>query len=95
MNFRHVLVSYDVVEDRKRLLLAKFLKGYLERVQKSVFEGVIPDRHLETLKQGIEARIDRAEDSVRIYGLCERCVSSVEIIGTGVFIEPPDEDIVV
>ena len=66
MNARHLLVSYDVVDNRKRLQLSKYLKGYLERVQKSVFEGVIPDRKLEALKQGIEARINREEDSVRI-----------------------------
>ena len=95
MMFRHVLVSYDVVDDRKRLRLARFLKGYLERVQKSVFEGVIADRRLETLKRGIEKEIDREEDSVRIYTLCDRCVSSVEIIGTGVYIEREDEDVVV
>jgi CRISPR-associated protein Cas2 len=90
-----VVVSYDVVDNNKRLQLAKFLKGHLERVQKSVFEGVIPDRQLERLKRGIESRIDRAEDTVRIYTLCERCVSSVEIIGTGVYIEREDEDVLV
>jgi len=95
MNERHLLVSYDVVNNRKRLLLAKYLKGYLERVQKSVFEGIIPDRQLETLKRGIGSRIDRTEDTVRIYTLCQRCVSSVEIIGTGVLIEPADEDIII
>ena len=95
MDFRHVLVSYDVVDDRKRLRLAKFLKGYLERVQKSVFEGVIADRRLEALKRGIGKQIDRTEDSVRIYSLCERCVSSVEVIGTGVYIERQDEDVLV
>ena len=95
MNARHLLVSYDVVDNRKRLQLSKYLKGYLERVQKSVFEGVIPDRKLEALKQGIEARINREEDSVRIYTLCERCVASVDIVGTGVYIEEGDEDVVV
>jgi CRISPR-associated protein Cas2 len=92
---RHVLVSYDVVDNRKRQKLALFLKGYLERVQKSVFEGVIADRRLEALKRGIEKCIDREEDTVRIYTLCERCVSSVEIIGTGVFIERQDDDVLV
>jgi CRISPR-associated protein Cas2 len=95
MSVRHVLVSYDVVDNHKRLRLAKFLKGHLERVQKSVFEGVIADRALETVKHGIEKEIDRTEDSVRIYTLCERCVSSVEIIGTGVHIEEQDEDVLI
>jgi CRISPR-associated protein Cas2 len=95
MTFRHLVVSYDIVDDKKRLKLAKFLKGYLDRVQKSVFEGEIADRRLESLKRGIEARIDRSEDSVRIYTICERCISSVEIIGTGVYIEREDQDVVV
>jgi len=95
MSVRHVLVSYDVVDNRKRLRLAKFLKGHLERVQKSVFEGVIADRALEAVKRGIQKEINQEEDTVRIYTLCERCVSSVEIIGTGVPIEKQDEDILV
>jgi len=95
MNFRHVVVSYDVVENRKRARLAKYLKGYMERVQKSVFEGVIADRTLEALTKGIAKRIDRSDDTVRIYTLCERCVSAVEIIGTGVYIEREDEDVLV
>ena len=95
MTFRHLVVSYDVVDDRKRAQVSRFLKGYLERVQKSVFEGVIADRRLESLKRGIEKRINRSEDSVRIYTPCERCVSGVEIIGTGVYVERGDEDVVV
>lgn len=95
MAFRHLVVSYDIVDDRKRIRLAKFLKGYLDRVQKSVFEGVIADRRLEALKRGIEGRIDRTEDSVRIYTICERCVTSVEVIGTGVYVERQDEDVLV
>jgi CRISPR-associated protein Cas2 len=95
MSTRHILVSYDVVDNKKRLQLSKYLKGYLERVQKSVFEGVIPDHQLETLKRGIETRINREEDTVRIYTLCDRCVASVEIVGTGVYIEEEDEDVVV
>ncbi len=95
MTFRHILVSYDVVHNLRRARLAKYLKGYLERVQKSVFEGEVADAKLETLRRGIEKRIDRDEDSVRIYTLCQRCISGVEIIGTGVFIERADEDVLV
>lgn len=95
MTFRHLVVSYDVVDDRKRFRLARFLRGYLDRVQKSVFEGMIPDRLLETLRRGIGETVDREEDSVRIYKLCERCKASVEIIGTGVYIDREDKDVVV
>jgi len=95
MTYRHIVVSYDVVDNPRRARLAKYLKGHLERVQKSVFEGEIADRMLEKLKQGIAKHIDQEADTVRIYTLCERCIPSVEIIGTGVFIERPEEDVLV
>lgn len=95
MAFKHLVVSYDVVDDRTRARLAKFLRGYLDRVQKSVFEGEIAERRLEPLRRGIERIIDRSEDSVRLYMLCERCVSAVEVVGTGVYVEGGDVDVVV
>lgn len=95
MTYRHVVVSYDVVQNPRRARLAKYLKGHLERVQKSVFEGEITDRMLESLRREIAKRISQEEDTVRIYTLCERCISGVEIIGTGVYIERSDEDVLV
>lgn len=91
----HLLVSYDVVDDNRRNRLAKLLKGFLERVQKSVFEGEVTARRHETLVRRIEKVIDHDEDSVRIYHLCGRCVPALEIVGTGTPVEPPDEDILV
>jgi CRISPR-associated protein Cas2 len=91
---RQVLVSYDVVKNKHRNRLARFLRGFLLRVQKSVFEGVIEDRRLEPLRAGIAKEIDLAKDSVRVYLLCEKCRSAVEVIGTGVYIEEDDGDVV-
>jgi CRISPR-associated protein Cas2 len=92
---RHLVVSYDVVDDARRARLAKFLTGHLDRVQKSVFEGAVEDPALERLRQGITKRIDRSVDSVRIYGICARCLAAVEIIGSGVYIDDERPDIVV
>ena len=41
----YVMVSYDIVEDRARTKVMKFLKDYGNRVQLSVFEC---DLHRET-----------------------------------------------
>lgn len=90
----HLVVAYDVMEDRRRNRLARFLMGYLDRVQKSVFEGAIEDRRYQAMKTGIEEIVDRETDTVRIYHLCVRCISGVEIIGTGEYVEEPDEDFV-
>jgi CRISPR-associated protein Cas2 len=92
---RHMVVSYDVCDDRRRARLARVLRGYVDRVQKSVFEGEIPDRRLESLREEIQHSIDQGEDSVRLYTLCERCQGATEIIGTGVYVEGDEGDVVV
>jgi CRISPR-associated protein Cas2 len=95
MSTRHVVVSYDIVDDRIRARLAKALIGYIDRVQKSVFEGAIQDGRLEPLRTAVRQTIDQEVDSVRIYSLCPRCEAATEVIGTGVYIERGEEDIVV
>jgi CRISPR-associated protein Cas2 len=91
VTIRHLVISYDVTDDRRRERLSRFLRGYAERVQKSVFEGVVPERVVERLRGGITKTIDHGGDSVRLYTLCRRCREATEVIGTGVYIAH-DED---
>ncbi len=96
MSFRrHIVVSYDIVDDRRRNRVARLLKGYLQRVQKSVFEGELPPAREQRLLDRLGLLIDRDEDSIRVYPLCARCREGVRIIGQGRPVDPPDEDIVV
>ena len=90
----HVVVAYDIIDDRRRLRLARFLIGYLDRVQKSVFEGELEEKRYLLMKEGIDRRIEHAEDTVRIYHLCGRCKESDDIIGTGIWIEEPCGDLI-
>jgi CRISPR-associated protein Cas2 len=90
----HVVVAYDVVDDNRRARLAKFLSGYLDRVQKSVFEGVLEERRFLEMKAGIAERVDQTLDAVRIFELCRRCVETVEVIGLGIYVGEPDEDVI-
>jgi len=92
---RHMVVSYDVCDDRRRARLARFLRGYADRVQKSVFEGEVPERRVQALRDGVCEYIDQAEDSVRFYTLCDRCQAATEIAGTGVYIEGEGDDVVI
>jgi CRISPR-associated protein Cas2 len=91
----YVVVCYDVVCDRRRARLLKRLKGYLPHVQKSVFEGEISDARLVELRRVIGTVIDPAEDTVRLYHLCGRCIPATEVLGTGVYVERGDADEVV
>ena len=77
------MISYDVVEDKKRLKLMKFLKDYGNRVQKSVFECELSPRIYEMVKSGVEKIISKRKDRVRYYRICKGCVDRVEISGWG------------
>lgn len=90
----HLLITYDMADDKRRNRLAKGLEGYLVRVQESVFEGVIPDQRYESLLRLIETELDQTEDSVRIYRLCQRCVHTMTITGLGTFVSADRDEIV-
>jgi CRISPR-associated protein Cas2 len=93
---QHLVIAYDVTDDRRRARLARFLRGYAARVQKSVFEGEVAGRRIEGLREGIKEEMDQREDSVRLYRLCERCQGAIEVLGTGVYVEDEEEgDVIV
>lgn len=78
-----VMISYDVVEDKKRLKLMKFLEDYGDRVQKSVFECNLSAKTYVEMKAGIEQIINKRKDRVRYYKICKGCVDKIEISGWG------------
>lgn len=82
-----VVVSYDIVDDKKRTQIAKALKNYGERVQKSVFECRIDDRQFMRMKKTLEEIMDMNEDSIRYYFLCKGCIERIEISGWGTVAE--------
>ena len=76
-------VAYDVVDDKRRTRLSKFLEGRGTRVQYSVFEVVATAEQMRALL--VEAmrprRFDPAEDSLRAYCLCEGCRRATMVAG--------------
>lgn len=88
----HVVVSYDVVDDRRRTRLAKLLVSYLNRVQFSVFEGELTDDDLPRLIEQAVGLVDLRADSLRVYHLCKACVGRAVYLGTAPTWPSPDED---
>jgi CRISPR-associated protein Cas2 len=85
-----IVVSYDIVDDRRRLKVAKALLDFGgKRVQRSVFEGYITPANLEKLRERVRKVIDDREDSVRFYRLCDLCLESIEHMGAAEPIEAP------
>lgn len=88
-----VVISYDIVDDKKRLQVSKLLKNFGNRVQKSVFECRIDEKQYLDIKGKLEKIIDMENDSVRYYSLCQRCIESISISGWGTVKE--DEDVII
>ncbi len=78
-----VMVSYDVVDDKTRMRLLKFLKNFGNRVQYSVFECELNEEQFEKMKQGVESIINKKEDRVRYYVICKACMKRIVISGWG------------
>lgn len=74
-----VVVCYDIPDNRRRSRVSKLLEGFGTRVQKSVFECDLEQKHLEKLKQKLQ-KLLRDEDSVRYYYLCLQCIPKVEVV---------------
>ncbi len=81
------LITYDIQEDRKRNRVAKILKDYGERVQKSVFECNINEKMLERMIKIIEKSINLENDGFRVYEMQECQKANVLIIGKGKVID--------
>lgn len=83
------IVSYDVVEDRRRTKVLKLLKGYGTRVQYSVFECDLNAAQFARLERELRGLIDLNTDSVRCYRLDTTAVARTQILGIGrVTIDP-------
>ncbi len=78
------IVAFDISDDRIRYRVAKLLKSYGYRVQKSVFECPdLTEKKFLTMKDRLERLIDFTSDSVRYYRQCRACLNEFEFSGVG------------
>ena len=83
------VISYDIVDDKRRTKIFKLLKGYGTHVQYSVFECELSERQLMRLKLELLDLVDPHLDSVRLYQLDVKAVRRIQVLGIGrVTIEP-------
>lgn len=76
-----VVVAYDIVDNKKRSKMSNLLLDYGRRVQRSVFECDLDGKNLGQMMEEITDCIDTEEDSLRIYHLCQSCLSRMELYG--------------
>jgi len=77
------IISYDIVNDKRRTKVMKLLKGYGTRVQYSVFECRLNAVELTKLSHELRGLIDLNTDSVRCYRLDADAVQRIAIFGLG------------
>ncbi len=77
-----VVVAYDMPCNKRRSRLHKVLSGWLAPVQKSVFEGTMLGRNVDTMVREVERVIDPTVDAVRVYRLCRGCSHTLTLLGT-------------
>lgn len=85
------VISYDIVDDKRRLQVAKTLEGFGTRVQYSVFECLLTEDQFDVLIKRLRSLIDPATDSIRSYRLCNACLDEIRLEGRGEVTQ--DEDV--
>lgn len=77
----HIVVVYDISDNKRRERLRKALMRFGKSVQKSVFECDLSPRQTEKMTKIIRAIMSANEDNIRYYQMCKSCITSVEVFG--------------
>jgi CRISPR-associated protein Cas2 len=88
------IISYDIVHDRRRIKVMKYLKGWGVRVQYSVFECTLTADEFTQVQRVLGKLIDRTTDSIRCYRLDAAAVKRIQIVGIGTVTRDPTHYII-
>lgn len=75
-----IIVTYDIMEDKKRTRFSKFLQQYGERIQYSVFTIRNSKRILDIILKEIDYRFRKEFhkcDSIIIFRVCNGCKNDI------------------
>ena len=79
----NTVVVYDIVSNKRRAKLLRFLKELGVRSQKSVFECRLDSSEIREIRNYCRQNLDLQEDAVRIYRICRGCMDKALIQGQG------------
>lgn len=77
----HIVITYDISDDKRRTKIHNILKSYGQWMQYSVFECDLTQTQYAKLRNRLNKLIKPSDDSIRFYSLCECCRTKVERIG--------------
>lgn len=76
-------ISYDIANPKRLHKVAKTLENFGIRIQFSFFECEMQKEQLEDLRNQILEIMDKKEDSLLIYPICQDCASKTTSLGKG------------
>jgi CRISPR-associated protein Cas2 len=77
----HVVITYDISEDKRRTKIHTILSSYGQWMQYSVFECNLEPAEYTKLRNRLHKLIRPETDSIRFYFLCSCCQGKIERIG--------------
>ncbi len=82
MQIKHIIICYDIKEDKTRTLVIKCLEHYdLHRIQYSVFIGAVKPKLLKKMMVKLETIINTTEDKVYSFEVPERALVNSKMLG--------------
>jgi CRISPR-associated protein Cas2 len=82
------VIAYDIPDDKRRTKVHSILKGFGQWTEFSLFECFLTRKELLMLRAKLDPYLDVREDRLRIYMICDACLSKIETVG----IPEPVED---
>lgn len=77
----NMVVAYDIADPRRLNRVAKVMKDFGLRVQKSIFEVEVSPVAFREMRKRTEAEMVPEEDGVKYFPLCNRCAETLVAIG--------------
>lgn len=86
----NLIVAYDIADPRRLQRVAKVMRDYGLRVQKSIYEVDVGPAELVSMHRRVEQELEPSEDGVKFYPLCGRCPALVFAFGLAMGL--PDQE---
>ncbi|MEA1879086.1 MAG: CRISPR-associated endonuclease Cas2 [Campylobacterota bacterium] len=78
---QHIVVVYDISNDKTRRIVGEILEGFGRRVNRSVFECKVKNKKTRDMLESALKNELHKHDSLRIYTLCANCRESSVVLG--------------
>ena len=75
------VVAYDIPDDKRRTKIHKILKGFGQWTEFSLFECFLTKKEVLQMRSKLDKYLDSRTDKVRVYLICDACMTKIETVG--------------